>query len=1210
MKKRILSSLLALCMVLALLPGTTLAASVIYSGTCGDDISWTLDNSGKLTISGTGKMDDFHNGAPWHSEIVKEVVIGNGVTSIGLSAFSGCTTLTSVTIPDSMREIGSGAFLACTSLTSITIPGNVTSIGDWAFNGCSSLTGIAIPNGVTSIKDFTFYDCSSLTSVTIPNSVTSIEFQAFHHCSSLTSITIPDSVTSIRRQAFSDCSSLTSITIPDSVTSIEEYTFARCSSLTSITIPDSVTSIGNEAFIECSSLTSITIPDSVREIGAAAFFNCQKISDVYYSGTNAQWKAITIAPSNDPLTTATIHFLGEEAKSYSLRFYPDGGTGNLPEPAFYKAGEVITLSVAPTREGYIFAGWSDGQKTYQPGARFTMPEKNVTLTAQWTPYTPPVYPMLSYDLKGGTGTLPGATPYAAGTTIKISDVIPIHDVVFLGWYCADRPDQVYLPGDSFTMPDHDVVLGAVWGGRIPILEYNLNGGTGKNIPRPENKIHGEMVIVTMSIPELEGYRFIGWSDKKEGGTKLYSPGDFFNMPNMDTVLFAQWKKLCSLGFDPDGGTGYLPGPAFYVEGELVTLPSAPSKNGLAFAGWSDGLHTYPAGSQFSMPGNDLILTAQWKKTYDVQKAIEYARGHWNDGYGACANFVSRCVIAGGLDMNVENGTGGCARAICAASGLEKENLILRKGYNDAYHIYKSDNPSLEAGDVVLEWCESCNVSPHVLICGGFSSRGFATFYSHNPALNNYANKQYYVFNRHPLHPGHNMGSKVIRLSTLSKETRRLTSTTFNGACPIEMTVRVGSELLDSRTISEGVISKNGAVMEVSGIGQTRRVSTTVPAQYIENSEAQVSLYGTDTGTMTMTITDSFNDGSKESYVFQNVSLSKTTTGHIEIMQPGLLMRLVVEDSTTGKADTWTALTGEILTAPDTEKAQPSTPVIPSTSTSSGSNSSSGSDVPAYQISLPSNIIGGKLSVTPSSASSRQKVTLTARPDSGYQLNNLTVTDSKGNELKLTDKGNGKYTFTMPASKVNVDATFVKIEAPIQPATPAISFTDVDPGAYYYDAIAWAVEEGITVGTSATTFSPDVPCTRAQIVTFLWRTAGSPVMGGNNPFTDVASGSYYYDAVQWAVAQGITAGTGATTFSPDAACTRGQTVTFLYRYEKSPAVSGGNAFTDIDTDAYYANAVQWAVNKGVTAGTSATTFNPNGDCTRAQIVTFLYRDRTN
>ena len=199
---------------------------------------------------------------------------------------------------------------------------------------------------------------------------------------------------------------------------------------------------------------------------------------------------------------------------------------------------------------------------------------------------------------------------------------------------------------------------------------------------------------------------------------------------------------------------------------------------------------------------------------------------------------------------------------------------------------------------------------------------------------------------------------------------------------------------------------------------------------------------------------------------------------------------------------------------------------------------------------------------------------------------------------------------MPASKVNVDATFVKIEAPIQPATPAISFTDVDPGAYYYDAIAWAVEEGITVGTSATTFSPDVPCTRAQIVTFLWRTAGSPVMGGNNPFTDVASGSYYYDAVQWAVAQGITAGTGATTFSPDAACTRGQTVTFLYRYEKSPAVSGGNAFTDIDTDAYYANAVQWAVNKGVTAGTSATTFNPNGDCTRAQIVTFLYRDRTN
>lgn len=168
------------------------------------------------------------------------------------------------------------------------------------------------------------------------------------------------------------------------------------------------------------------------------------------------------------------------------------------------------------------------------------------------------------------------------------------------------------------------------------------------------------------------------------------------------------------------------------------------------------------------------------------------------------------------------------------------------------------------------------------------------------------------------------------------------------------------------------------------------------------------------------------------------------------------------------------------------------------------------------------------------------------------------------------------------------------------------YGDIPSDAYYYNAVVWAVKNGVTNGTTPTTFSPNSPCTRAQIVTFLWRAAGSPATDEENPFTDVAPDSYYYDAVHWAVAQGITVGTSATTFSPDATCTRGQSVTFLYRHEKSPAVSGGNVFTDVNADAYYADAVQWAVEKGITTGTSAITFSPDQDCTRAQIVTFLYR----
>lgn len=169
------------------------------------------------------------------------------------------------------------------------------------------------------------------------------------------------------------------------------------------------------------------------------------------------------------------------------------------------------------------------------------------------------------------------------------------------------------------------------------------------------------------------------------------------------------------------------------------------------------------------------------------------------------------------------------------------------------------------------------------------------------------------------------------------------------------------------------------------------------------------------------------------------------------------------------------------------------------------------------------------------------------------------------------------------------------------------FVDVKEGAYYYDAVLWAVEQKITSGTSATTFSPDASCTRAQMVTFLWRAAGSPkVENGKNPFADVKADAYYYDAVLWAVEKGVTSGTSATTFSPDATVTRGQTVTFLYRNAGSPEVSGTMPFADVEADAYYAKAVQWAVQQKITTGTSETTFSPMSDCTRGQIVTFLYR----
>ena len=264
------------------------------------------------------------------------------------------------------------------------------------------------------------------------------------------------------------------------------------------------------------------------------------------------------------------------------------------------------------------------------------------------------------------------------------------------------------------------------------------------------------------------------------------------------------------------------------------------------------------------------------------------------------------------------------------------------------------------------------------------------------------------------------------------------------------------------------------------------------------------------------------------------------------------------------------------------------------------SSGSSSYDPTYSVSTPSKTENGSVTVSPKSASKGDTVTITVKPNSGYVLETLTVTDKNGNELTLKDKGDGKYTFTMPAGKVEVKATFMEDNSMLN------FFYDVPNGAYFYEAVKWAVENGITTGVGNDLFAPEQPCTRAQIVTFLWRAAGSPEpKDAASGMSDVVSGSYYEKAVAWAIENGITTGTTTSTFSPDATCTRAQSVTFLYR-ALGTAPTTVNGFTDVAADAFYADAVAWAVESGVTNGTTDSTFSPNNSCTRAQIVTFLYR----
>ena len=266
------------------------------------------------------------------------------------------------------------------------------------------------------------------------------------------------------------------------------------------------------------------------------------------------------------------------------------------------------------------------------------------------------------------------------------------------------------------------------------------------------------------------------------------------------------------------------------------------------------------------------------------------------------------------------------------------------------------------------------------------------------------------------------------------------------------------------------------------------------------------------------------------------------------------------------------------------------------------NSSSGSHTTYYPVNTPAKSEGGSVVVSQKSASKGSAVTVTVTPESGYQVSSVQAVDKVGKKLTLTDKGDGKYSFVMPGSKVEVSASFAQVQKPEEPSP----YRDVSKDSYYYDAVQWASNKGITNGVADGVFAPDWVCTRGQIVTFLWRSVGSPASKtAEIPFADVAEDAYYAQAVLWAVENGITKGTSETTFSPDQTCTRAHAVAFLYRLAGSPAVTG-SSFQDVAADAYYNAAVAWAVQQGITKGTSETTFSPNETCTRAQIVTFLYR----
>ena len=572
--------LLTLFLALAASVGTLFA----QSGTCGDNLTWTLDTeSGILTISGTGAMTNYtySSNAPWYSyrTSIKTVIIEDGVTSIGSYAFYNCTGLTSIEIPNSVTSIGEYAFSGCKSLTSITIPNSVTSIGYFAFSYCSSLTSLTIPNSVTSIGIRAFDSCSSLTSITIPNSVTTIGDGAFDGCSSLTSITIPNSVTSIGYQAFYNCSSLTSITIPNSVTSIGDWAFSGCSKLTSITvdsenpnycdidgvlfnknkttlirypegksatsytIPNSVTSIGWSAFAGCSSLTSITIPNSVTSIGDNAFAGCSSLTSITIPnsvtsiGNNAFYNCTGLTSVTIPNSVTTI---GEGAFYYCSTLtsitIPNSVT-SIGDWAFSGCSSLTSITceavVSPTLGGNeVFYDVDKSIPLYVPAQSIDL----YKAADQWKNFTnilpiPDVEPQkFTITWQDEDGNVIKTDQVAQGTTPAFTGTTPTKPATneytyeFAGWLPKIQPatkDMYYT-----TFFERNKI-------ETPVYTVNING---ENCSLNINNQYPEGTVITVEAVADECFEFQQWSDGNKDNPRTVTV-------TKDMSLTAEFNKV-------------------------------------------------------------------------------------------------------------------------------------------------------------------------------------------------------------------------------------------------------------------------------------------------------------------------------------------------------------------------------------------------------------------------------------------------------------------------------------------------------------------------------------------------------------------------------------------------------------------------------------------------------------------------------------------
>ena len=1235
MKRRFFAMLLSLAMLFTLAP-TAFAVegrseTPVTSGNCGasndetNTVTWSFDRTtGTLTISGKGAMANLNNSTetenisdgagagtyPWANlrDSITNIVIGDGVTSIGSKAFIAYTNVTSVSIGKDVSKIGVGALSqlsACTTFNVSSENSNFTTDATGALFDHSKTKLIAFPCG------------SSATTYEIPDTVTTISYGAFSRAASLTTITIPkrSSLSTIGYGAFAFTTALETVNlIPASAKTIGDIPFAQ-SGVKHIYCADNDTKDRIQNKVN-GLLVDVLLPNETPAI---------EFTDNGYTYRIDDGKALLVsAPKNVATSTVPSEVTCKEtnypvtgiwkgAFAISLDWTeanssPDkrneaitsvvlpASVTQIGERAFYFCKNLTTITVKSTEVSIDYLAFA----TQNPSTSGTTVDFSAVTTLQ----------------SNGTDKWVGVKNVILNNEDQLGTIksnVNAGAVAVIGnnkWVMGSDGNWTEQPKTNLkaTVGDITWTFDAV-GGKATLKAYSSKEAPSVTVPSTLTA-DGVKYIVT----EL-GKGLFGWAGDWDATAGYNTSIKSVVIPKTVTTIvedmFRYSRNLESVKIQGESIT-FKRGRTFSNTNFLKVLDMSAVKS-IAFETNVDGTNV---DTYFSNMGSNSSSAVIYVSSSDIMSAVQKHRSTTSPCYLTYAvtnggTFTDDTTFtANKLPTPVKAGytfVGWYTNAACTEGELPKDNdnngiynatgskngtvyYAKWKLANNFVAITYNSNMAGESSKVIATAKNgTAFASANLFTRAGYSFNGWNTEANGNGTAYNAGarlptSEDLILYAQWTLDKP-TISSSGTTTAVYGDKVILTANTAASGASYqwYKDSKEIPKATTDSLTLTNvadsGAYTVKITVAPDAATSEPTTVTITKAAPTIDITADQTSLTGS--GTVKLTVTSNgVPKAGTVAVTCDGITVTENTDGTFSAALPNETKTYTFTASYDGDANH--------------EKASDTCQVSVTRHTSSSSSSN-----PTYSVTTPSKSENGGVAVSSKNARKGDTVTVTVTPDAGYQLDKLTVTDKDGNVLKLTDKGDGKYSFTMPDGKVEVKAVFAK-------KVETSPFDDVSADAYYNKAVQWAQEKGITDGISSNLFGPKQPCTRSQIVTFLWRAAGSPEPKSTAAgMTDVVPGSYYAKAVAWAVENGITTGTAEGTFSPDATCTRAQAVTFLARAQNAKA-TGKTAFSDVPADSYFADAVAWAQANGVTTGTTETTFSPDNDCTRAQIVTFLYR----